>query len=268
MTPRTLTPEQVRQYTDDGFTILPGLFTAEECAEVIAHHIALAYGSKQVEGIPPRDTTGLNWGRTHNQHFHDPYALQLMLHPKLKAPLEQIINNGTPGEVDGIQTMYFWHGSEQRRHQDQYYLPECMSAWCAFVDVDEDNGTIWVLKGSHRNELVTRDALAKKYGHDTPFGPHYNDTVDELFEAEQREHGYEEVPVRAKAGDVVFFHGVLIHRGGPIGKPGTFRHVMANHYIPHNSTKWPYPEWPRHDFAGNKRLTKPGEPLRGEAAFE
>lgn len=268
MTQQTLSDEQVKQYQEDGFIILPRLFDAVECERVIAHHMALADGSKKVEGIEPRDTTAINWGRTHNQHLRDPFALDLMLHPSLKAPLEQIIDDGKPGEVDGIQTMYFWHGSEQRRHQDRYYLPDCMSAWCAYVDVNEDNGTIWVLKGSHRGPLITRDVLAAKYGHDTPFGPHYNDEVDALFEKEQREHHYEEVPVRVKAGDVVFFHGVLIHRGGPIGKPGTFRHVMANHYIPHKSTRWTYGEWPRYDFAGQKRFTRGDEPARGEAAFD
>ena len=162
MAPRTLSDEQVQQYNRDGYTIMPGVFDAAECADVIAHHMAIADGSLRLEGIDPRDPATGQWPRTHNQHLRDPYALDLLLHPKLKAPLEQIIDDGKPGEVDGIQTMYFWHGSTQRRHQDQYYLPECMSAWCAYVDVSEENGTIWVLKGSHKHKLITRDVLVKQ----------------------------------------------------------------------------------------------------------
>ena len=88
------------------------------------------------------------------------------------------------------------------------------------------------------------------------FGPHYDDAVDALFEENRQRLGLREVPVEASAGDVVLFHGVLIHRGGPIGRPGSFRHVMANHYIPRGFDAWPYPDWPRYDFDGNRRFTK------------
>ena len=55
------------------------------------------------------------------------------------------------------------------------------------------------------------------------------------------------------AMDVLLFHGALIHRGGPIGKPGSLRHVMANHYIPYHFEGWPYKDWPRYSFDGEKR---------------
>ncbi|MEM7533369.1 MAG: SDR family oxidoreductase [Chloroflexota bacterium] len=32
-------------------------------------------------------------------------------------------------------------------HQDQYYLPDCMSAWIALVDVDDGNGPLGVQPG-------------------------------------------------------------------------------------------------------------------------
>jgi hypothetical protein len=158
------------------------------------------------------------------------------------------------GEADGIQTMYFYVGSTQRRHQDQYYLPGCMSAWCAFVDVGPDNGTIWVQPGSHRGRLVVKADFADLAPEDNPVkaGARYNDEVDRVYE----QNGTPDIPVEAQAGDVVLFSGRLNHRGGPIGTPGSFRHVMANHYIPHNFTGWPYPDWRRYDFDGNSRCTQ------------
>ena len=252
-----LTAEQVAAYNRDGFVIVSGVFTSDECEAVIDHHMKLAQGEITIEGFPPRELDKTNWGRTHNQHLYDPYAMDLMLHPKLRAPLEQIIEDGKPGPVDGIQTMYFWHGSTQRRHQDQYYLPSCMSAWCAFVDVGERNGTIWVQVGSHKHHLITADELKHTHGQDFSIGERYNDAVDEQFEKNKAEHDLIEVPVNAKAGDVVYFHGKLIHRGGPIGEEGAFRHVMANHYVPYNFTDWPYAQWPRFSFDGEKRFTSP-----------
>ncbi len=50
--------------------------------------------------------------------------------------------------------MHFFHGSEQPLHQDQCYLPDCMSASIAMVDITENNGPLCVQSGSHRGRLV------------------------------------------------------------------------------------------------------------------
>jgi len=64
-------------------------------------------------------------------------------------------------------------------------------------------------------------------------------------------------PWRASKGDVVFFDGRLIHRGGPILESGSFRHSWAGHYIPHSYNPWPYEDNPRLrvDFDGVCRFT-------------
>jgi ectoine hydroxylase-related dioxygenase (phytanoyl-CoA dioxygenase family) len=166
-------------------------------------------------------------------------AMDLLLHPALREPLAQCYG----GQAEGIQTMYFWQGSEQRRHQDQFYLPGCMSAWLALQDVSEVNGTIYVQPGSHRKHLLTKAELTEKLGDDyeTVWGGAYNDGVDEVFE----KNGGDEIPVEVSKGDVVLFHGILIHRGGPINDKGSF---------PYDFDDWPHRTWPRFDFDGVKRL--------------
>lgn len=247
----TLTSSQLSDYDRDGFILIRGCLSHAECDEIIAHMMDLAHGKKAIPGFKKPDLSNANWGRTMNQHFYDPIAMNLLIHPKLQRPLEQI----TGGEVDAVQTMYFWQGSTQRRHQDQYYLPACFSAWCALCDVSPDNGTLFVQPGSHQRRLFTRADLPKKPDGSPGemFHEKYNDFVDEVFAA----NALPEVPVFASKGDVLLFHGKLIHRGGPIGKPGSFRHVMANHYIPRDFDGWPYGDWPRFSFTGEKRLTDP-----------
>ena len=44
--------------------------------------------------------------------------------------------------------------------------------------------------------------------------------------------GMVEVPVVAPKGTVLYFSGVLVHRGSPIKAKGASRHVLANHYVP------------------------------------
>ena len=80
-----------------------------------------------------------------------------------------------------------------------------------------------------------------------------DDAFDVLFER----NGFPEIAVEASKGDVVFFDGRLIHRGGPILESGSFRHSWAGHYIPHSCNPWPYEGNPRLrvDFDGVCRFT-------------
>jgi len=239
-----LTDTQKREYAENGFTILRGLLSPAECDGVVTHMMDLHSGKKRIAeyATPPAD----KWDRTFNQHVWDPLASALLLRPSLRQPLMDCMGE----EPEAVQTMYFWKGSEQRRHQDQYYLPGCMSAWMTMGDVGPENGTIWVQPGSHKGQLIRQGDLKDADGKTLPaFGPHYDEAVDKLFAANK----LPEVPVEAKKGDVVLFHGVLIHRGGPIGRPGSFRHVLANHYIPKSFTGWPHEGWERISFDGSKR---------------
>jgi len=232
MTGQPLTPNQQKEYQQNGYTIQPAVFSKSECDQFIDYMMDLHAGRHQLDGFTPREAN--EWGRTHNQHNYDPIAMQWLIDARLYQPLYDCLQT----EPDGIQTMYFWKGSEQRRHQDQFYLPSCMSAWIALQDVDDKNGTIYVQPGSHHHRLVTRHDFEAG----TEFeGIDYNDAVDLQFER----NNLPEVTVEVAAGDVVYFHGVLVHRGGPILEPDSFRHVLANHYIPRCPTDW-HLNWTRH----------------------
>jgi hypothetical protein len=216
------------------------VYAADECAAFVEYMLDLHAGRIELEGFGPRASG--EWQRTHNQHWYDPVARRWLIEPRLEAPLRQCLND----EVEGIQTMYFWVGSEQGRHQDQFYLPGCISAWIALQDVDVGNGAMLVQPGSHRGRLLTGDdfaAGAEFAGWD------YNAAVDVLCER----NGGEEVAVEVKQGDVVFFDGVLVHRGGPILERGSFRHALANHYIARGLADWPHGRWPRVAFDGSER---------------
>ena len=237
-----LTGQQIEEYEEQGFVAVEGLLSDAECDRFVGHMVALLEGNKQLEGFATRKIG--ERGRTHNQHKYDPLALEYLVLPQLQAPLRDCLGGDEP---EGIQTMYFWEGSEQDRHQDQYYLPACISAWLAFADVNERNGTIYVQPGSHKGRLLTREDFEE--GGEF-HGWEYNPAVDELA----RRNDLPEVPVEASKGSVVFFDGVLIHKGGPIIEQGSDRHVLANHYIPYSFDDWPHRSWTRHAFDGRARL--------------
>ena len=242
-----LTRVESDEYRDNGFVARQGMLSDAECDRIVEHMVDLRTGRERLDGFELRQPGSANeWGRTHNQHVYDPMALEYLLLPQLREPLHDCMGE----EVEGIQTMYFWRGSEQRRHQDQFYLPGCMSAWLAFVDVSQQNGTIWVQPGSHRKRLLTGTDFAEE-GEFHEWD--YNDAVDEQYRRNQAEGVADEVPVEVPRGSVVFFNGGLVHRGGEILQPDSDRHVLANHYIPYGLDAWPHTSWMRHGFNGAVR---------------
>ena len=145
-----LTPVQKKFYQENGYLVLESVFTADECQRFVAHLEDLHAGRKQLDGFFQQDKYG---SRTFNQHLYDPYVLDLFIDSRLHRPLADCFND----EPEGVQTMHFYEGSEHPFHQDQYYLPDCMSAWIAMVKVDENNGPLIVQPGSHRRRLITKN---------------------------------------------------------------------------------------------------------------
>ena len=96
------------------------------------------------------------------------------------------------------------------RCADQYYLPECISAWVALEPTSTRNGTIWVQRGSHRRRLLVRADFDSEGEYNEV---EYNEAVRQLCE-ENAAAGLEEEPVMAGKGDVLFFSGAT-HAANP-----------------------------------------------------
>ena len=248
---------QKAQYEQDGYTILKGLFDPDECDRFIDHMMDLHEGREKMDGFQFADAMSFalrnadDWSRTRNQHLFDPMAMAWMLDPRLRQPLRTCLDD----EPDAIQTMYFYKGSEQRRHQDAFHVPGCVSAWIALQNIDERNGSIHIQPGSHRGPILDKEDLREDA--DGVRGPWYGWNNEDAFDALFERNGFPEIAVEAAKGDTVLFHGRLIHRGGPIREPDSFRHVLACHYIPYSLNPWPYEVAPRMRFSfdGASRFT-------------
>ena len=227
-----LTSTNDEEFERDGFTIVRGAYTAAECDEFIRYMMDLQAGRTNVEGYQPDGPE--DWERLICRNCHNPVSLAWMLDPRLRAPLRRYLGD----EPDGVQSMYFFKGSQQGRHQDSFYLPGCMSAWVALQEVGAHNGSICIQVGSHKKPQIKKaDFLegGEWFGYDS----------DRAHDALFKRNGLPEIAIEAEKGDVVFFDGGLIHRGGPVEVPGSFRHSWAGHYIPHSFDPWPYESLPR-----------------------
>ena len=243
---RGWTAAQRDRFRRDGYVVLKGVFAPDECRRFLRQVGGLRGGTRRLGGPAPWEDRG---ARMLNRHLCDPVALRFLIDERLHRPLADCLGD----EPEAIGSTLVVEGSERLLYQDQYDLPDCMSAWIAMVDIDEDNGPLLVQPGSHGGRLVTgRNAGGElRPGGIRAEMPHirYFPLVREAF----RENGRDVVRVTVNRGDVVLFHGRLIHGGAPMRRPDTPRYALACHYIPYHSETWDR-AWPRISFDGARRV--------------
>nr|XP_023012613.1 phytanoyl-CoA dioxygenase, peroxisomal-like [Leptinotarsa decemlineata] len=109
-------------------------------------------------------------------------------------------------------------------HQDLHYFPcrpanRIVASWTAMERVDERNGCLYVIPGSHTGPL---------YKHEYPEG-----SKNTLYHGIQGMDHLPRVNVVMEKGDSVFFHPLLLHGSGPNFTKG-FRKAISCHYADSN----------------------------------
>lgn len=183
--------------------------------------------------------------RVHQLHRIDATAEWGLLHPHVLDVLEALIGP----DVLALQSMLFFNPpglGGQGWHQDAYYIttyPDTLiGAWMALDRTNEENGCLWVIPGSHCEPI---------YPPSHPYGLiHADGAFDDLFEVENVSHLDDEVntltkvvrkypdpiPVPMEPGDVLFFHGHILHRSYPNRSAARFRRSYVCHYC--NARSW------------------------------
>jgi phytanoyl-CoA hydroxylase len=103
-------------------------------------------------------------------------------------------------------------------HQDNYYFnlrpPNVVTIWLALDDVDEGNGCLRYVAGSHRAGL-------RPHGRSNVLG--FSQGIADYGPADEAA----EVPIRLAAGDAVAHHGETIHRAEPNRSANRRRRAFA-----------------------------------------
>ncbi|TDC19405.1 phytanoyl-CoA dioxygenase family protein [Streptomyces sp. 8K308] len=152
-------------------------------------------------------------------------ARRWMLAPRIVRRVAELI-----GPPLAAQSMFYFKpptARGQALHQDNLFLrahPEtCLAAWIAVDDCDGANGALRVAPGSHRYEIECP----------TEADPSESFTTKGL----ELPPGMEEIQTEMRAGDVLFFHGSLVHGSGPNRTVDRFRRSLIFHYVPRSSTE-------------------------------
>lgn len=204
MTTFRVSPQQVLQFHEDGYLIVPQLFNKEETALLFQ----IAKGDREMDKAGgPVDTQGAaSRLRLRNELFDDIYSACVQC--------ERMVN--TMETLLQDEVYHFHHkmmlkeprvGGAWEWHQDYGYwykhnhclYPDMASAMIAVDSASKANGCLQVLKGTHKCGRIEHGVVGTQTGADQA-------RVDELAKR------HELVYVELNPGDVCFFHSNLLHR--------------------------------------------------------
>lgn len=215
------------QWESQGYVMAQGIFSPQEVAQIRQHFMEWN-ASDRKEDFDKIDATGQDplaqYPRIIHPHRKDQLSLDFLLDDRIKTALLSFL----PEAPYAAQTMFYFKppgARGQALHQDQTYLRAhpgtCVAAWLAIDDCDDENGCMRIVPGSHTLPLLCP----------VPSDP----TVSFTTETVPVPENLQEIPALMKAGDVLFFHGNLIHGSGPNHSPTRFRRALIAHYITANA---------------------------------
>ena len=215
-----LTGDQRTALTDDGFLLMPSLFSPAEVESLrAASDSVVAQRGPHVKEEDHSQAVRMVFGA----HQYDDTFARLSRHPRLIEPLEQTF--GEPVHVfqsrlnakSGFAGAgWAWHQDFNQWHrQDGMRTPRAIVVGVFLDDVNPCNGPLMVIPRSHHGGLVF--VLDKM---DIPF-----DHVTRAVE----ENGI--VPLMGPPGTTVFFDCLLIHGSAPNVSPWP-RRIFYFNYIP------------------------------------
>ena len=255
------------QFKRDGFLVVRNLVSPAEIAELRQHTEDLMQGKlpeqsrRMSEGEQPTHGTAMQGLEAPPEHLSPEEKVQYflrihmlhrqlelheryLLHPRVLDVLEVL----TGPDILALQSMLFLKPAGkpgQGWHQDSYYIPThpdtLCGAWIAIDDADELNGAMWMAKGSNAEPVYPP---REGYG--------YGDAIDGITQVNgvsdpDDEHNdlariadkYDQLLVSAKAGDVVFFGGHILHRSKKNYTTDRVRRSFVGHFCNARSfTQW------------------------------
>jgi ectoine hydroxylase-related dioxygenase (phytanoyl-CoA dioxygenase family) len=162
-----------------------------------------------------------------------------MRHPEilnLVAPLAPVLE-GLIGEPAGMHlNLTGWVSTQRDWHQDSYLNePEVgdyyAAVWVALGDVHPDSGPFQYVPGSHRWPQVTRNLIGRFVDLGDPQWPKYSEAfLSSMFTEEIQRQEAQPITYLPEMGDVLVWHGRLLHRGSIPRLPGAYRPGFIAHF--------------------------------------
>ena len=203
-----LTDSQLARYEDDGFLILPSLFSAAE-VETLRSELARLFAERRPENFRERESDAVRTAM--GLHLRSEVYARVARHPRLVEPAMQILGDDLyvqQVKVNGKEAfsgdVWQWHYDFATHHsEDGVPEPLALNLHIFLDDVNEFNGPLVFIRGSHRRgpAPATLDTETTSY----PLWVVDNDTVAELIV----EGGL--VAAKGPPGTALIFGDTLVH---------------------------------------------------------
>ena len=203
-----LTDTQIAQFRDDGFLILPSLFSPEEVA-VLKAELPRLFAERRPENFREKRSDAVRTAMA--LHLRSDVYARLVRHPRLVGPARQIRGDGLYVQQVKVNAkaafsgdVWQWHYDFATHHgEDGVPEPLALNLHVLLDEVNEFNGPIVFIRGSHRRGAspATLDAKTTSY----PLWVVDNETVSVLV----AEGGL--VAAKGPPGTVLIFGDTLVH---------------------------------------------------------
>uniref|UniRef100_A0A3B4UN28 Phytanoyl-CoA dioxygenase domain-containing protein 1 n=1 Tax=Seriola dumerili TaxID=41447 RepID=A0A3B4UN28_SERDU len=266
-----MTDRDVQTYVDDGYVVLDGLLTSQECDELrqrmteivdqmdVPEHCRTTFSTYHDEQLKTQGnadyfiTSGdkirfffekgvfddkaefiVPKQRSLNKVGHALHAYEPLYKKVTHSPKVQV------SELLNYISLYIYMlriGGEVTPHQDATFLyteplGRVMGMWIALEDATVNNGCLWFIPGSH-NSCISRRMVR------TPKGTY------PLTDFIGKEQAYDEekfIAAPVKKGGVVLIHGQVVHRSAENNSEDS-RHVYTFHIMESQDTCWSPDNW-------------------------
>ncbi len=213
--------EQLLQWKEKGYLIIPGLFSAE--ADTINNEIERLKAERKVD---------FNFtGRKIMDAWQYSEPINRVFRNKQVLDIFQFIFQKP---VIPFQTINFIYGSEQKPHSDSIHMTTeplgyLAAIWVALEDIHEGSGELMYYPGSHKLSYI----MSEDY--DTGnnallIGEHNYDRYEEKVASVIQAHNLQPHYFHAKKGDILIWHANLLHGGNCIINKNLTRKSMVAHY--------------------------------------
>lgn len=143
------------------------------------------------------------------------------------------------GQAKLFQSINFINGSQQKTHSDSihmttYPLGGLLGVWIALEDVDESNGALHYIPGSHKLPYFLNSDYDNE-GSTFKIGKKSYKAYEEFLEGKVKELGLKKEIFRAKKGDLLIWHANILHGGEPHLDKSKTRKSLVYHYFDEKS---------------------------------
>ncbi|MFE3738969.1 phytanoyl-CoA dioxygenase family protein [Streptomyces sp. NPDC059096] len=237
-----LTEEQIERYEEDGYLLLPRYLSHAEL-DVLRGELPVVFGEESPRRVLEEGSGAVRG--VHGVHETSSVFRTLVRLPRLVGPARQLLGSDVHvfqfkinAKLALVGEVWEWHQDYRFwRDEDGMETDRALSVAVLMDDVDEFNGPLMFVPGSHRDGLCAVDTHDADWTRTLTSKLKHSLRVEALAAA-AKQRGI--VAPKAPAGSVLLFHSNILHGSGPNMSPDNRTMVL----ISYNSVENPLRDVP------------------------